>query len=56
MITGETIVDCGNVGSPHQDHNAHIVKFVAELRDCLAVVTQEVESRLLSARQYLGLL
>ena len=31
MVTEEAIIDCGNVGSPHQNHNAKMVELVAEL-------------------------
>jgi len=31
MVTEEAIVDRGNVGSPHQNHNAEMVELVAEL-------------------------
>jgi hypothetical protein len=31
MVTEEAIVDRGNVGSPHQNHNAKMVELVAEL-------------------------
>ena len=31
MVTEEAIIDRGNIGSPHQDHNAKMVELVAEL-------------------------
>jgi hypothetical protein len=31
MVTEEAIIDRGNVGSPHQNHNAKMVELVAEL-------------------------
>jgi predicted urease superfamily metal-dependent hydrolase len=45
MVTEEAIIDRGNVGSPHQKHNAKMVELVAELCYRLAVITQEVEPR-----------
>jgi hypothetical protein len=43
MITEEAIIDRGNIGSPHQNHNAKMVELVAELRYRFAVITQEVK-------------
>jgi len=51
MVTGEAIIDRGNVGPPHQKHNAKMVELVAELRYRLAMITQEVEPRRRSTTQ-----
>lgn len=49
VVADEAVVDCRDVGSPHQDQDAGIVEPVAKLRDRPAVVAQEVKSGVGSA-------
>ena len=45
MVTEEAIIDRGDVGSPHQNHNTKMVELIAKFRYRFAVITQEVKPR-----------